>query len=91
LDGDLEVVLASEGDDSSHFRGVSGTRDDSRSPIVDRVPETARIVVGGVIGRDDVGTGPAKLIEMARRESDPCVGHRSLPRLSAAHGHVVQV
>ena len=82
LDGDLEVVLAREGDGSRDLPGVRRTRDDRRSPIVDRVPEPTRLVVGGVIGRDDVGARTAQLIEMAACQPAPCIGHIRPSRLS---------
>ena len=69
LDGDLEVVLAREGHGGRDLRRVAGASDDRRSPIVDRVPESARVVVAGVVGRDDVGARAAQLIEMARCQS----------------------
>ena len=48
LDRDLEVVLASEGDRRGDLLASTRPGDDRRPPIVDRVPETARLVVGRV-------------------------------------------
>jgi hypothetical protein len=54
LDRDLEVVLARERDGCRDLLGVSRASDGRRAPVVDRVPQSACIVVTGVVGRDDV-------------------------------------
>ncbi len=59
LDDDLEVVVASELDRRGDLFGC-GRLDDDRGPsIVDRVPEAARVVVRGIVGRDDVAARAA--------------------------------
>ncbi len=54
LDRDLEVVLARERDCRRDLLSVSRASDDRGSPVVDGVPQSACIVVAGVLGRDDV-------------------------------------
>ena len=51
LDRDLEVVLAREADRRGDLLGGRRAGDDRRSPVVDRVPEAARLVVGRVVWR----------------------------------------
>ena len=64
-DRDLEVVLAREADRGGDLLGVRRSGDDRRPPIVDRVPEPARLVVRRVVGRDDLAARSAQLIEVA--------------------------
>ena len=49
LDRDLEIVFAREGDCRRDLLRVARAGDDRRPPIVDRVPETARVVVTSIV------------------------------------------
>ena len=51
------------------LRGGRRAGDDGRPPIVDRVPQAARIVVAGVVGHDHLGARPAQLIEVVGRDA----------------------
>ena len=67
LDRDLEVVLAREGDRRRDLLRVPRASDDRRPPIMDRVPEAARLVVACIVWGDDVAARSAQLIEVAWR------------------------
>ena len=75
-DHDLEVVLAREADRRGDLRGRRRPDDDRGSPIVDRVPEPARVVVRRVAGRDDLAAVAAQLVEVAWRQRAVRVDHR---------------
>jgi hypothetical protein len=78
LDDDLEIVLTREGDRSSDLLGAARPGDDRRPPVMDCVPETARIVVRRVARRDDVSAGAPELIDVVGGE-----GRRGLDDLSS--------
>ena len=79
-DGDLQVVLAPEPDRGRDLVGARRADEHRRSPVVHRVPQPARVVVGGIVGRDDVAAErAAQLLEMAWREPGAGVDHRVPP------------
>jgi hypothetical protein len=88
LDRDLEVVFAREGDRRRDLLRSRRARDDRRPTIVDRVPETARLVVACMVRRDDVGARSAQLIEVAWRQVAAGVDHRSLPMATRVSGRL---
>ncbi len=65
LDDDLEVVIARERDRGGDLLGGTWPGDDRGPPVMDRVPEAARIVVRRVAGRDDVRARAPELIDVA--------------------------
>jgi hypothetical protein len=79
LHGDLEVLVATECDCGRDLLGVRRASDHRRPAVVDRIPQAARLVVLGVLGRDDIRARPAQLIEVVWGQSGGGVDHGSLP------------
>ena len=76
-DRDLEVVLAREADRGGDLLGGRGAGDDRRAPIVDRVPQAARVVVAGVLGHDHLGARATQLLHVAWRDPSGYLDHPS--------------
>jgi hypothetical protein len=72
LDDDLEVVIARERDRGGDLLRAAWPGDDRWPPVMDRIPEAARIVVLGVARRNDVRARAPELIDVAggERRSD---------------------
>src|SRR3954454_2344994 len=80
---DLESKVASEPDRRRDLVRRRRTGDRRRPTIVDGVPETPGLVVGGVLGRDDLADCPAELVDVTWCELGGCVDHYSPPARSA--------
>jgi hypothetical protein len=52
--GDRQVVVAGEAHGRHHVAGVRRPHDHSGSPVDHRVVDASRLVVGLVVGRDDL-------------------------------------
>jgi hypothetical protein len=74
-DRDLEVVVARKAHRRRDLLGARRAGDDRRPPIVDRVPQPARVVVAGVLGQDHLGARTAQLIDVARCDPRACLDH----------------
>ena len=87
LHDDLEGVVPCEADRRGDLRGCRGTDDDRRPPVVDRVPETARLVVRRIVGRDDLAARAAQLIEGTAPADRPMRRDHDRHRLRARVRH----